>query len=120
MKNFSKKFISIGILLMFSLLGISELNAQDSKLEIKIETVSVSSLGSDDGKIIVNVDGDNPDFIYRLLDNAPWDNGNILESSEPTTDSQYTFNNLKAGKYLVCVTDKNRLTRFEYVTVEEE
>lgn len=120
MKNFSKKFISIGILLVFSLLGISKLNAQDSKLEIKIETVSVSSHGSDDGKIKVHLTGGNPEFIYRLYDSAPWDGGNEITRSEPTFEIEYTFNNLKPGKYMVCVTDNTQVTKCEYITVKEE
>jgi hypothetical protein len=101
-------------------MGINELNAQESKLEIKIETVSVSSHGSDDGKIIVNVDGDNPDFIYRLFDKAPWDGGKELAISVRTYENAFVFENLKDDTYMVCVTDDAKVTKCEYITVKHE
>lgn len=120
MKSFKIIMKSVCIMSVLLLMSAIELSAQDSNLEIKIESAAVSNDGASDGKIIVTATSDKPNFVYRLFDNAPWDNGNVLAISEPTNESKYIFENLKPAKYTVCVTDDAKVTRCEYVTVREE
>jgi hypothetical protein len=113
-----KILIFIQLIIVFLIAG--NINAQNPRLELKYTVVAESSINSGDAEIRLSVDGEQPPFTFQLFDKAPWEGGKEIASTEKTTLNQYSFTNLKNGKYLACVSDSNGNSVCEYVIIEIE
>lgn len=113
-RNPMKKIIIASFVLFLGILGAK---AQNSDFNLQIETTSPSGISNNDGNISITVEGNSPTYTYILYDKVPWSGGIELQKAENLKTSQHTFTNLKAGDYLVCVSDANNFLRCEKVSV---
>ena len=84
------------------------------KLDFTTEVTQISENRID---IEVTILSGEPEFIYSLWENEPWENGKEIENSGTITSASYTFRNLDKKPYFVVVTDKNGLRRVKQVEI---
>jgi len=114
-----KKAILTTCILVCTLLNI-KVSAQD--LVIQVSSEAVSTEAATDGKIEVIIDSGEPDYVFFLYDNEPWQNANQIRKSAPTFSSSYVFEELPAGRYFAGVIDNSGKSTFKeiYVNVTDK
>ena len=108
------------ILAILACLSVSDIIAQDSKLELIISVENTSTKKAEDGKIIVVVEGEKNNYTFHLLDKLPWEGGVEISNSGLISGTEYEFTNLVVGKYLVCVSEKKGKSECEYAQIRKE
>ncbi len=107
-------------MMLFSIIAIYGLKAQEVKLEIQAVVTPASSPETEDGTILVKVLENDGPYLFRLLDKAPWDGGVVLASMGPINETEFSFSGLKPGNYMVFVTENDQATSFLNVSVSIE
>jgi hypothetical protein len=109
-----KKVILTTCILLFTLLSV---NIYGQDLAISVTSEDVSSVAAADGKVEVNVDSGEPDYVFFLYDNEPWQDANQVGKSAPTSDNSYVFENLPAGRYFAGVIDNSGRSTFKEISI---
>jgi hypothetical protein len=109
-----KKLILITCILAYTLLGV---NIYGQDLAISVTSEDASSVAAADGKVEVNVDSGEPDYVFFLYDNEPWQDANQIGKSAPTSDNRYVFENLPAGRYFAGVIDNSGRSTFKEINI---
>ncbi len=109
-----KKVIITTCILVYTLLCIN-IYAQD--LAISVTSGDVSSVAAADGQVEVIVDSGEPDYVFFLYDNEPWQDANQIGKSAPTSDNRYVFENLPAGTYFAGVIDNSGRSTFKEINI---
>lgn len=117
MKPYTMTLKPLVLMMLFGILTISGLKAQEVKLEIQAIVSPASSPEAEDASILVQVLDKNEPYLFRLLDKAPWEGGVVIATMGPIGETEYRFTGLKAGNYMVFVTDNNQTTSFINVSV---
>jgi hypothetical protein len=106
---------SILLLSLLSLLSVS-LYAQTLQYETEIRyNTDASDITAD---ITVTVTQGSPVYTFYLMTNDLL-KGEVLMQSEPTGDKQYTFRQVKAGKYILKITDGTGVQTGRTIVVKE-
>ena len=78
-------------------------------------TTKVTVISNDEINIEINIISGEPEFIYSLWENEPWENGREIENSGNTGSLSFTFNNLSRKPYFVMVSGKDGLKRVKQI-----
>jgi hypothetical protein len=111
-----KKIILSSCILIFITINV-KVYGQDLIIQVNSEPVSAKAAA--DGKIEVIVNSGDPEYIYFLYDNEPWQNANQIEKSDPTFSSTYIFEGLPAGRYFAGVIDNSGKSTFIEIFIDE-
>ncbi len=111
-----KKIILSACILIFITMNL-KVSGQDLIIQVNSEPVSAEAAA--DGKIEVIVNSGDPEYIYFLYDNEPWQNANQIEKSDPTFNSTYIFEGLPAGRYFAGVIDNSGKSTFIEIFIDE-
>ncbi len=109
-----KKAILTTCILVFTLLAIK---ASGQDLVIQVSSEAVSTAAATDGKIEVTIDSGDPEYVFFLYDNEPWQDANQITKSAPTFDGRYVFEDLPAGRYFAGVIDNSGKSTFKEIYV---
>jgi hypothetical protein len=112
---YMKKLILTTCILVFTLLAI-KVSGQD--LVIQVSSEAVSTAAATDGKIEVIIDSGEPEYVFFLYDNEPWQEANQIRKSAPTFDGRYVFEDLPAGRYFAGVIDNSGKSTFKEIYVK--
>ena len=65
---------------------------------------------NDDGTInlTITVENGSPEFVFLLYDQAPWNDGQLIESKENVKENTVTFPMLKKMDYYVMIQDADK------------
>ena len=111
-----KKAILTTCILVCALIN-ARVTGQDFAISVNAE--AVTTVAGTDGKIEVLVDSGEPDYVFFLYDNEPWQNANQIRISNPTSDSRYVFEDLPAGRYFAGVLDSSGKSIFKEIYINE-
>jgi hypothetical protein len=109
-----KKVIITACILVYTILGIN-IYAQD--LSVSVTSGDASSVAAADGQVEVIVDSGEPDYVFFLYDNEPWQDANLIGKSAPTYDNRYVFENLPPGRYFAGVIDNSGRSTFKEINI---
>ena len=111
--------ISKAIILLILMFFTSFLNnaVSSEKLNFNTEVIQTADNRID---VVVKIVSGEPDFIYSIWINEPWENGKEIDNSGKIISSEYTFRNLKVKPYFIMVTDKNGLKRIKQIQVTDQ
>lgn len=116
-----RKFLLNRVFFLFLLMNLffctAKLFAQESALTIDVSVVSGAGNGDDKFTVTVNVEGANPAYTFKLYDKEPWKGGVQLDTSENVHETEFSFFNISAGDYLVCVIDSKDNTSCKKISV---
>jgi hypothetical protein len=80
--------------------------AQKTDFKIKVETSVINN--QNNYSVSIEILQGSPSFSIYLYDKEPLENGKVIAKVENINDYKYTFNNLKAPNYYICIKDKNK------------
>ena len=109
-----KKVILTTCILAYTLLAVS-IYGQDFTISVTSE--DASSVAATDGRVEINVDSGEPDYVFFLYDNEPWQDANQVGKSAPTSDNSYVFESLPAGRYFAGVIDNSGRSTFKEIKI---
>jgi len=105
-----KKFM---IALIFTVIIIpfgNNLMAQDADFDFSVEITRDGGSKDNSASIIISVAGSDSRYIFMIYDKDPLQGGEKIVT-ESKSNKIHTINNLKPGKYSVCVKNRNNVTR---------
>ena len=111
-----KKVILTICILIFTTAYLSVIG-QDFSIKVNSEPVTLTE--GTDGKIEVIIEQGEPEYIYFLYDNEPWQGGNQIKESDPASNNIFVFENLPAGRYFAGAIDNSGKSSFKEVFVNE-
>jgi hypothetical protein len=111
----TKRYIYLFSLVLIGIFSSSFLRSEGIDFTIKVNNVSMNTMD-----VEITVISGEPEFIYSLWENEPWENGREIENSGTTGSFSYTFSNLSKKPYFVMVSGKDGLKRVKQIKLQTD
>jgi hypothetical protein len=109
--SIQKVFVTAILLLLIAF--TSSLKAQE--LDIKIKCDSTLSNNQKVYTVTISMIKGNAPFTLYLYDKEPLDNGKVIQKIEGINETSYCFHNLSSLKYYLCILDKQKNIKGEWI-----
>ena len=106
----TKRYIYLFSFVLIGIFSSSFIRSGGIDFTIKVNNVSMNTMD-----VEITIISGEPEFVYSLWENEPWEDGREIENSGNTGSFSYTFSNLSKKPYFVMVTGKDGLKRVKQI-----